>query len=276
MKIKVDTNKDYYIKTNNLYSPDKIEGEAFLLISKGKIAKILYTQPEDNLEVLDLADFIVGPGFVDVHIHGFAGHDAIEGSVDSIQFIASGLASKGVTAFLPTTVADNVGKLKDIVSISSNFDHIDGSRPLGFHLEGPFLSKSEPGAMDPKLFEVPTVEKVRELLASGNIRMMTVAPEIENALDIIEVLSENNVAVTLGHTATDFETATKAFLLGATSITHFFNAMPQFHHRAPGLIGAGFVYPFYLQFIGDGVHTHDATIRMVCKYLKERLVLITD
>jgi N-acetylglucosamine-6-phosphate deacetylase len=80
----------------------------------------------------------------------------------------------------------------------------------------------------------------------------------------------------LGHTSADFETAAKAFAKGATSITHFFNAMTPFGHRSPNLVGAGLLYPFYLQFIGDGVHTHEATIKIMCQYVKDRLVLITD
>ncbi|MGB9724904.1 N-acetylglucosamine-6-phosphate deacetylase [Caldisericum sp.] len=272
----VNDDKDYYIKTDNLYVPEKVEGEAFLHISDGKIVEILYSKPTDELDILDLTGFIVGPGFVDVHIHGYGGHDSIEGSFDAIQSIALGLSSRGVTAFLPTTTANFVDNLKKIVSVSLEFDKIKGARPLGFHLEGPFLSKSEPGAMDPNLFETPSIGKVKELIESGIIRMMTIAPELDNALEVISFLYKNGVAIALGHSATDFETATKAFIHGSNSITHFFNAMPQFHHRSPSLIGAGFVYPFYLQFIADGVHTHHSTIRIVTKYLKDRLVLITD
>jgi N-acetylglucosamine-6-phosphate deacetylase len=204
------------------------------------------------------------------------GHDSIEGSFDSIQSMALNLPSKGVTAFLPTTTAYFADKLSEIITVSNEFKRIEGAKPLGFHLEGPFLNKSEPGAMNPDLFEIPSVEKIEKLLESGIVRMMTVAPEVDNALDIIPLLSKRNVAVTLGHTVTSFEIAEKAFILGASSITHLFNAMPQFHHRSPGLIGAGFLYPFYVQFIADGVHTHIATIKIVCQLFKERLVLITD
>lgn len=271
-----EKNPEFYIKTSNLYSPYKIDGEVYLCIKGGKIEKIAFTPPEGNIDILDLSEFIVGPGFIDVHIHGFMGHDSIEGSFDAIQSMSLKLPSKGVTAFLPTTTAYFTDKLAEIISISREFERIEGAKPLGFHLEGPFLCKNEPGAMDPNLFEVPTNKKVEKLLDSGIVRMVTIAPELENALDIISFLSKRNVAVALGHTATSFEIAEKAFTLGASSITHFFNAMPQFHHRSPGLIGAGFIYPFYLQFIADGVHTHVATIKIACQIFKERLVLITD
>jgi len=106
--------------------------------------------------------------------------------------------------------------------------------------------------------------------------MITIAPEVANNLQAIEFLVSEGVSVSLGHTATDFETSIQAMAKGATSITHFFNAMKPFHHREPGLIGAGMVYPFFLQFIADGVHTHKATIKIVSSLFKERLVLITD
>ena len=274
--IRIRENSEYWIKTINLYAPYKIDGEVYLYIKDGKIDKITFSRPEVNIDILDLSEFIVGPGFIDVHIHGFMGRDSIEGSFDAIQSMSLNLASKGVTAFLPTTTAYPTDKLAEIIAISREFDSIKGAKPLGFHLEGPFLSKSEPGAMDPNLFETPTIEKVEKLLERSVVRMVTIAPELDNALDIIPLLSKRNVAVTLGHTATSFEIAEKAFILGASSITHLFNAMPQFHHRSPGLIGAGFLYPFYVQFIADGVHTHIATIKITCQLFKERLVLITD
>lgn len=276
MKLNINNFRRYLIKTDNLYTPEKIEGNVYVEVKDAKIKHLAFDKPDENIEMLDLTGYIVSPGFIDVHIHGYGGHDTMEGTIEAISSIAKGLATRGVTSFLPTTVAAPVTEIEKVISISPQLDSIEGAKPLGFHLEGPFLSKQEPGAMDPKLFEEASVEKVSTLLDSGKIIMITIAPEVANNLEVIEFLVTNGVNVSLGHTATDYETAVKAFVKGATSITHFFNAIKPFQHRAPGLVGAGMLYPFYLQFIADGVHTHKATIQIMSKFFKDRLVLITD
>jgi N-acetylglucosamine-6-phosphate deacetylase len=276
MKLNINNFRRYLIKTDNLYTPEKIEGNVYVEVKDAKIKHLAFDKPDENIEVLDLTGYIVSPGFIDVHIHGYGGHDTMEGTIEAISSIAKGLATRGITSFLPTTVAAPVTEIEKVISISPQLDSIEGAKPLGFHLEGPFLSKQEPGAMDPKLFEEASIEKASTLLDSGKIIMITIAPEVANNLEVIEFLVSNGVNVSLGHTATDYETAVKAFVKGATSITHFFNAIKPFQHRAPGLVGAGMLYPFYLQFIADGVHTHKATIQIMSKLFKERLVLITD
>jgi N-acetylglucosamine-6-phosphate deacetylase len=276
MKLNINNFRRYLIKTDNLYTPEKIEGNVYVEVKDAKIKHLAFDKPDENIEMLDLTGYIVSPGFIDVHIHGYGGHDTMEGTKEAISSIAKGLATRGVTSFLPTTVAAPVTEIEKVISISPQLDSIEGAKPLGFHLEGPFLSKQEPGAMDPKLFEEASIEKASTLLDSGKIIMITIAPEVANNLEVIEFLVSNGVNVSLGHTATDYETAVKAFVKGATSITHFFNAIKPFQHRAPGLVGAGMLYPFYLQFIADGVHTHKATIQIMSKLFKERLVLITD
>ena len=238
MKLNINNFRRYLIKTDNLYTPEKIEGNVYVEVKDAKIKHLAFDKPDENIEVLDLTGYIVSPGFIDVHIHGYGGHDTMEGTIEAISSIAKGLATRGVTSFLPTTVAAPVTEIEKVISVSSQLDSIEGAKPLGFHLEGPFLSKQEPGAMDPKLFEEASIEKVSTLLDSGKIIMITIAPEVANNLEVIEFLVSNVVNVSLGHTATDYETAVKAFAKGATSITHFFNAIKSFQHRAPGLVGA--------------------------------------
>lgn len=269
-------NNHYVIKTDNFYNPQHVDGTVYIEVNNAHIENVSFTQPEENLEMLDLTGYIVGPGFIDVHIHGFAGHDTMEGTMESINSMANSLASTGTTAFLPTTTGAPVEMLKPIMELTKHFSEVKGTRPLALHLEGPFISKKVPGAMDPNLFRQATRDDIMTLLSEGDVLMITIAPEIEGHLDMIELLASEGVNVSLGHTSTDFETAAKAFAKGATSITHFFNAMTPFQHREPGLIGAGLLYPFFLQFIGDGVHTHAATLKIMCQYVKDRLVLITD
>ncbi len=276
MKLNINNFRRYLIKTDNLYTPEKIEGNVYVEVKDAKIKHLTFDKPGENIEMFDLTGYIVSPGFIDVHIHGYGGHDTMEGTIEAISSIAKGLATRGITSFLPTTVAAPVTEIEKVISVSPQLDSIEGAKPLGFHLEGPFLSKQEPGAMDSKLFEEASVEKASTLLDSGKIIMISIAPEVTGNLEVIEFLASNGVNVSLGHTATDYETAVKAFAKGATSITHFFNAIKPFQHRAPGLVGAGMLYPFYLQFIADGVHTHKATIQIMSKFFKDRLVLITD
>jgi len=275
MAIQIKSNH-YVIKTDHFYSPEPIEGTVYIEVNNSRIEQVSFEPPTSNTELLDLTNFVVGPGFIDVHIHGFAGHDTMEGTLEAISSMAEKLASTGTTAFLPTTTGAPVETLKPIMDLSNSFAQIKGAKPLGLHLEGPFISKKVPGAMDPNLFRQANKDDIMELLSEGKALMVTMAPEIEGHLDMIELFAGYGVSVSLGHTSTDYETAAKAFAKGATSITHYFNAMSPFQHRQPGLIGAGLLYPFYLQFIADGVHTHIATIKIMCQYVKDRLVLITD
>lgn len=276
MSSEADNFNHYFLMTNNLFTPDKIDGTVYIEVNDSKIKNVYFSKPSLDIKVLDFTNFIVAPGFIDVHIHGYGGHDASEGTEEAISDMAKKLASRGVTTFLPTTVAAPLSELQNILQVSTKFASIEGARPLGFHLEGPFLSKQEPGAMNPMFFEDASPGKISLLLKAGKVSMITIAPEVANNLQAIEFLVSEGVSVSLGHTATDFETSIQAMAKGATSITHFFNAMKPFHHREPGLIGAGMVYPFFLQFIADGVHTHKATIKIVSSLFKERLVLITD
>ena len=275
MTIEIKSNH-YVIKTDHFYAPEPIDGTVYIEVNNSRVEQVSFEPPESGVELVDLTDYVVGPGFVDVHIHGFAGHDTMEGTLEAISSMAEKLASTGTTAFLPTTTGAPVETLKPIMQLSNSFAQVKGAKPLALHLEGPFISKKVPGAMDPNLFRQANRDDIMELLSEGKALMVTMAPEIEGHLDMIELFAGYGVSVSLGHTSTDYETAAKAYAKGATSITHYFNAMSPFQHRQPGLIGAGLLYPFYLQFIADGVHTHIATMKIMCKYVKDRLVLITD
>jgi len=261
------------INAKQLFTPDYLEGEFCLDIEDGFIKEIKKGFCED---AIDAKNFYVAPGFVDVHIHGFMGHDISEGTVTALNKISESLLKTGVTSYLPTFVSMPLERLKEILRTLTPFlTKVKGAVPIGFHIEGAFINKEKHGAMDENYFVTPSIEIVDELLNSGKVKMFTVAPEITNVIDVIRYLAKKGVIVSLGHTNTDYETAALAFVNGATSVTHLFNAMTQFHHRNPGLIGASFTLPFYLQFIADGVHTKEEIIKMM-RLVKERVVLITD
>ncbi len=261
------------INAEQIFAPAFSEGKFCIETEKGVIKEVKNGFCSD---ALNAKNYFVAPGFVDVHIHGFAGSDISEGTKEALFKISEHLAKTGTANFLPTFVSMPFDELKRAVSsLTHLLNQAKGATPFGFHIEGGFVNKEVCGAMNPEHFIAPSLSKAEELTSSGNIRMFTVAPELPGAMEVIRYLSERSVFVSLGHTKTDFETAQKAFYGGASSVTHLFNAMPHFHHRNTGLIGAAFALPFFLQFIGDGVHTSKEVIKMV-HLAKERLALITD
>jgi len=261
------------IKTFETYMPKKVEKEIYITVEGEKIGKVSGKKPVS--EFLDLSNYIVTPGFVDVHIHGFKGKDISEGSFDALNTMSKELVKTGVTSFLPTFASLPFERLKNYLKkLYFLFSKTEGAVPLGFHIEGAFINRGKPGAMNPGYFIEPDVKVAEEMIKLG-VKMFTIAPELDNTIPLIKFLYSKGIIVSLGHTDADFETSEKAFFAGARSITHLFNAMPQFHHRNTGLLGAAFVYPLYLQFIADCVHTSEEVLKFVHLF-KDRLVLITD
>ncbi len=216
------------------------------------------------------------PGFIDVQINGFAGIDFTEASVDDYQHVARCLAETGVTSFQPTLISlplDNyLSALRDFQP-----DAVRAGRVLGMHLEGPFIAPVRCGAHDPKNMIAPDLGIAAQLLESGKITHMTIAPELPGALDLISFVASKGVTVSLGHTDTDAEVANAAFNRGASSVTHIFNAQRPFSHRAPGLgVTALTRDDVFVTAIVDGIHLADATVLLIANAAGDRLVLITD
>ena len=180
----------------------------------------------------------IAPGFVDVHVHGGGGHDAM-GGADALTGMARHLLRHGVTSFLPTAVSAPIPRLVRFAEEVRGWLPVapaDGAGPLGFDLEGPFLAPSRRGAHDPAHLRVPAEVDLTDLepLLDG-LRLMTVAPELSGAVELISWLRGRGVAISLGHSAADLEAARAGYAAGATSTTHLFNAMSGVDHHAPGL-----------------------------------------
>ena len=189
-------------------------------------------------DAVDAGDPYIAPGFVDVHVHGWGGHDAMGGLAD-LDGMARSLLRHGVTSFLPTAVTAPLGTLvafAEQVRAWTPAAPADGAEPLGFNLEGPFLAPARHGAHDPALLLTPADVPVGELepLVDG-LRLLTVAPELPGALELIRWLRSRGAAVSIGHSAATVEEARAGYDAGATSTTHLFNAMSGIDHRAPGL-----------------------------------------
>jgi N-acetylglucosamine-6-phosphate deacetylase len=223
----------------------------------------------------------LAPGLVDVHVHGWGGHDAM-GDTDALDGMARALLRQGVTSFLPTAVTaplDDLRAFADRVRSWMPGAPGDGAQPLGFNLEGPFLADARRGAHDQTQLRAPAdvPPGTIETLMDG-LRLVTVAPELAGATDLIGALSRAGVAVSLGHSAALVDEARKAFAAGATSTTHLFNAMSGFEHRSPGLAVAALLEDdAYVELIADGIHVHPALWQLVTRLKPaNRLLLVSD
>ncbi len=217
-------------------------------------------------EGFDLKGLKVYPGLVDVHTHGCMGFDASDG--ENLDKICKFMAKNGVTSFLPTTMTIDIKKLKEI--FSSPVPET-GAQVLGYHAEGPYININKKGAQNGEFVKNPDVEEFKSF---ENVKMVTIAPELEGAMDFIENCDS---IVSIGHTDADYETTVKAAKTGAKCLTHTFNAMNGLHHRNPGPIGAALEKNMYVQVICDGLHIHKSIIKLLYKaFGAERMVLISD
>jgi N-acetylglucosamine-6-phosphate deacetylase len=221
------------------------------------------------------------PGFIDVHVHGWGGHDAMGGR-EALTGMARALAARGVTSFLPTAVTASLERLAGFADAVREWlpgAPGDGAEPLGFNLEGPFLSLERKGAHDPTFLRHPAEADEAELapLLPG-LRIITVAPELPGALAFIERLAGLGVCVSLGHSAATLAQARAGYAAGARSTTHLFNAMTGVSHRDPGLAVAALLEDeAYAELIADGYHVDPALWPLIWRAKPaDRLLLVSD
>ena len=223
----------------------------------------------------------IAPGFVDVHVHGWGGHDAM-GDRAALDGMARSLLRHGVTSFLPTAVTAPLEALIDFAERVRTWlpdAPADGAEPLGFNLEGPFLAEARRGAHDPAQLLVPAAvpRPGVEPLIDG-LRVITIAPELPGATDLIRWLRDRGVATSIGHSAATVEEARAGYEAGATSTTHLFNAMTGIDHRAPGVAVAALLDDAaYVELIADGIHVHSALWPLITRLKPpDRLLLVSD
>jgi N-acetylglucosamine-6-phosphate deacetylase len=218
---------------------------------------------------------IAVPGFVDLQVNGFAGVDLMGADADGYRRVGEALLETGVTAYLPTFISAPEEEL--LAALGSVPVEPGGARILGIHLEGPFLAPTRLGIHPPAARRDPDPALLERLLGAGPVRLMTLAPELAGADELIDLLLLRGIAVSCGHTDATAEEATKAFDRGARSVTHLFNAMRPFRHRDPGLAGAALARDdVIVQIILDGVHLAEETARVVWQSAGGRTALVTD
>ena len=240
----------------------------------GRIAAI---EPDDR----DAAGPFVTPGFVDVHVHGWGGHDAMRSRAD-LDGMARALLRRGVTSFLPTAVTASLDTLRafaDRVRAWSPVAPDDGAEPLGFNLEGPFISPRRKGAQNPAFIAVPAEVPFEALepLVPG-MRIMTVAPEVPGALELIHWLVARGIAASLGHSAATLDEAQAGYAAGGRTTTHLFNAMSGVDHHHPGLAVAALADDaVYVELIADGNHVLPSLWPLIFRTKPAgRVILVSD
>lgn len=238
------------------------------------------TSPNPGTVYFDASGCVVLPGFIDLHIHGSAGHDTMDATPQALIAISAFLASRGVTAFTPTTMtAPHLPTLAAVQNVGAAISHpLPGAAILGVHLEGPYISPRFPGAQSKTDIRLPNLTEFAELLAAGPVQLITLAPEQPGAGALIDAALDAGVRVLIGHSAATYDQAIHAFAAGVSQVTHTFNAMTGLHHREPGIVGAVLGDPFiYAQLIADTIHVHPAAMAILarCKG-PDRLLLITD
>lgn len=229
-------------------------------------------------EGVDAAGQYLLPGLIDVHTHGALGGDFSDGPSADMAAMARHYAAHGVTSFLATTMTLPEDRLCRAAAAVAAFEPAaDMARCQGIHLEGPFFCYAKRGAQSADFLHAPDIglfDRVNEA-AGGRVRLVAVAPERPGALPFIEHAAKI-CAVSLGHTACDYDTAAAALKAGATQLTHLFNGMEGLHHRKPGPIGAGMDAGAFAELICDGLHVHPSAIRAAFSLFPERIVLISD
>jgi N-acetylglucosamine-6-phosphate deacetylase len=229
-------------------------------------------------------DALLVPAYVNIHVHGAVGHDVMEGTAEALQAIGAALAGHGVGAYYPTTVTsspeETLRALDMIARVIEQGAAAEGATPLGIHLEGPFLSAAKRGVHPAALLVQPSIALFDRFwqAARGHIRIMTIAPELTSALELIEYAAGLGVVCSLGHSNGTMAEAEAGFRAGARSATHTFNAMRALDHRDPGI--AAYVLDndsLFAEIICDGIHVDPAMVRLFFKGKgAERSILITD
>lgn len=267
---------------------DRIAEATSLLIEGGRIARISTSAGAESSKIdaiIDLDSLTLFPGFIDVHIHGAVGVDMLEAKAEGLARVAEFLAGNGLTAWLPTLVPASPEQYRHAIEAISGFmneSSSHGARIIGAHYEGPFVNSEQCGALHREYFRtfktpddldaLPTIDN------QGAVHMMTMAPEIDGGVELIKELQRRGWITSIGHTRATVEVLEQALEAGAHHMTHFMNAMPSFHHRAPGPVGWGLTQDeVTCDVIADGVHLDPSVLKLILRSKgAERISLISD
>lgn len=271
-----------FIHNAKVYKNDSFVS-ANILIEAGKLKKIgCDLENVDNAKVIDAKSNYVIPGFFDVHTHGAAGIDVNSATADELSVISEFFAAKGCTRWLASILTDSEDKttwsIKQIVKCMK--ENRNGAKIHGIHLEGPFLSSEFKGAMPEHLLQKGNVELLRKYqkIADNNIRYLTVSPEVDGVMQVIDYAKSQGIVVAVGHSGAGYDTAIEGIKRGITACTHTFNGMRLFHQHEPSVMGAVLESEnVYCEAICDYFHLHPGAVRLLVKTKgHDKVLAITD
>ena len=268
-----------YIINGQVYIGRRFQRKT-IFVSAGKI-RLMDPDIQVSGDVIDISGRKVVPGFIDIHTHGAVGVDVNGADVDGLGKIGAFFAKNGTTSWLASILTDTEEQTCHAISQCLAYQQAPymGAQLLGIHLEGPFLASQFKGAMPEHLLKKGSLDLLTSYQdkAEGNVRYITVSPEVEGVLEMIPALKELGITVAIGHSGADYDTAMAAIRAGAAACTHTFNAMALLHQHRPAILGAALESDIYCEMICDGLHLHPGIVRLLWKTKGGgRLVAITD
>lgn len=260
----------YVFMDNGAFAPGRIYIEDGVIQSVEKL-------PETSLSPDEKLIYVI-PGLVDIHSHGCFGHDTCDADADGLRKMLEFEVSRGTTSYCPTTMTFDEDRLTKVCKVIGEVSKEDKTIK-GVYLEGPFISRNKCGAQNPEYIMKPDAAMTKRLdkVSGGLVKVIAIAPETEGAMKCIEEISKDYV-VSMAHTEADYDTAKEAIAKGAFEVTHLYNAMPSYTHRAPGVIGAAMEDDnIRVELITDGIHIHPAVVKNTFKtFGRDRVILISD
>lgn len=276
------------ILAGSILTPLETIADSVALIEGGKITEV---GPRDRIQIpagartMDARQSTLVPGFVDVHVHGAGGHDVMDADPGALPVIAATLARHGTTSFVPTTVTASpaqttaaIARIAAFLQRAATPGETVTAEPLGIHLEGPFISAARRGVHPAEWIAPPSLGLFERFTVGNAVRILTLAPEVPGALELVTAAQKRKIVASLGHTDATFEQASEAIGLGASHAAHVFNAMRPFSHRDSGVIGAVLTAPeVTAELIADGVHVDAAAMRLLLAAKGvDRTILVSD
>ncbi|MBS4198198.1 N-acetylglucosamine-6-phosphate deacetylase [Bacillus sp. FJAT-49732] len=264
-------NQEILFENARIFLLDRVIDQGWILVNEnGTIEEIGEGSPENlNCDVIvDVKGNCIIPGFIDVHMHGGNGYSFMDGSYESLAEISSFHAKHGTTSFLATTsTASKENIIKALNCASESYKKgMPGADLVGVHLEGPFINEKRSGAQEKSDIRLPSIEEIDQFLQASNnlIKLVTLAPEVENGFEAVKYFNDQGVTVSIGHSDANFQEVLESIKCGATHTTHHFNGMSPLHHREPGVAGAGMALKeLTTEIIADGIHVHPEMVKLL-------------
>ncbi|MFJ7995208.1 N-acetylglucosamine-6-phosphate deacetylase [Peribacillus frigoritolerans] len=279
--------KTFIINNLMVHSEKETYKNGYIKVVDGKIAEVgpasQYKQDDDAKVITLSPDYQVIPGAIDIHIHGASNSDAMDATHDALSTMAKTLPKEGTTSFLATTMTQSTQAIESALLNAGKYienQTQEHAEIVGIHLEGPFISPARKGAQPEDYIVDPdvTLFKRWQEMAENQIKLVTLAPEQPNGLDLAAHLRGTGVVASIGHSDATYDQIDEAIQAGTTHVTHLYNGMRGLHHREPGVLGAAYLRDeLYVELIADGIHCRPEMIKLAYNQItSERMILITD